>query len=60
MNFRVTLSDIEGGDGIVGKKILVKATATINRSAFGMDTLSKLVSDDVQLCMSVEADKYGA
>jgi polyisoprenoid-binding protein YceI len=58
--FRVTLADIEGSDVATGRKILVKATTTINRSEFGMDTLSKLVSDDVQLCMSVEADKLGA
>jgi polyisoprenoid-binding protein YceI len=59
VNFHVTLSDIEDGDATIGKKILVKATTTINRSAFGMGTLSTIVSDDVQLCMSVEADKYG-
>ena len=58
--FKVTMSDIENGDTALGKKILVKATTIINRSAFGMDTLSTLVSDDVQLCMSVEANKYGA
>ena len=60
VNFMVTLSDIEDGNSTAGKKILVKATTTINRSAFGMDTLSTMVSDDVQLCMSVEANKYGA
>jgi polyisoprenoid-binding protein YceI len=40
------------------ENILVKATTTIRRSEFGMDTLSKLVSDSVQLCMSVKAKKY--
>ena len=49
-----------GGSKQVGEaeNILVKATTTIRRSDFGMDTLSKLVSDFVQLCMSVEAKKY--
>jgi len=40
------------------ENILVKATTSIRRSDFGMDTLSKLVSDSVQLCMSVKAKKY--
>ena len=40
------------------ENILVKATTSIRRSDFGMDTLSKLVSDSVQLCLSVKAKKY--
>ena len=49
-----------GGSKQIGEaeNILVKATTTIRRSDFGMDTLSKLVSDSVQLCMSVKAKKY--
>lgn len=38
--------------------ILVKAGTTIHRSDFGMDTLSRVVQDDVELCMSVEAVRY--
>jgi polyisoprenoid-binding protein YceI len=38
--------------------ILVKATTTVQRSEFGMDSLSSMVSDKVNLCMSVEAEKY--
>jgi polyisoprenoid-binding protein YceI len=49
-----------GGSKQIGEaeNILVKASTTIRRSDFGMDTLSKLVSDSVQLCMSVKAKKY--
>jgi polyisoprenoid-binding protein YceI len=38
--------------------VLVKAGTTIQRSDFGMDTLSRVVHDDVELCMSVEAVRY--
>lgn len=38
--------------------ILVKATTTIQRSEFGMSTLSSMVSDKVNLCMSIEAERY--
>ena len=40
--------------------VLFKATTSIQRSDFGMDTLSSLVSDTVRLCLSVEAIKYQA
>lgn len=56
--FKVELSS--SGDRKVGEAedILVKASTSISRSDFGMDTLSKLVSDSVQLCMTVKAKKY--
>jgi polyisoprenoid-binding protein YceI len=41
-------------------RILVKATTTIQRSEFGMHTLSPVVSDRVNLCMSVDAYRYRA
>ena len=56
--FKVELSGSEGKQVGEAENILVKATTTIHRSDFGMDTLSKLVSDSVQLCMSVKAKKY--
>ena len=56
--FKVELSGSEGKQVGEAENILVKATTTINRSDFGMDTLSRLVSDSVQLCMSVKAKKY--
>ena len=40
--------------------ILVKATTTIQRSQFGIQALSPLVSDKVNLCMSVKAERYKA
>jgi polyisoprenoid-binding protein YceI len=56
--FKVELSGSEGKQVGEAENILVKATTTIHRSDFGMDTLSKLVSDSVQLCMSIKAKKY--
>jgi polyisoprenoid-binding protein YceI len=38
--------------------VLVKAGTIIHRSDFGMDTLSRVIHDDVELCMSVEAVRY--
>lgn len=58
--FDVTLNDIEDSRVEKGDKILVKATTTVKRSDFGMDTLSSVVSDDVSLCMSVEASQYNS
>ena len=40
--------------------IMVKATTTIQRSEFGIKALSPLVSDKVNLCMSVKAERYKA
>ena len=57
--FNVTLTPIkQQGNGTV-ERMLVKARTTINRSDFNMDGMSKLVSDTVTLCMSVEAVRYG-
>ena len=40
------------------QRILVKATTLIRRSEFGLNALSPMVSDSVNLCMSVDAVKY--
>lgn len=40
------------------EKILIKAGAKIRRSDFGMDALSSLIDDEVELCMMVEAVKH--
>ena len=55
--FYVEITEIDGelGDS---DSILVKATTTVQRSEFGMDTLSSVVSDKVNLCMSIEAERY--
>jgi polyisoprenoid-binding protein YceI len=57
--FNVTLTALDDKQIKLAEKILVKATTTINRADFGMDTLASMVNNDVQLCMSVEALKFG-
>ena len=56
--FDVTLTSIDGTWTDKAEKILVKATTSIERTAFGMKALSSMVDDTVTLCMSVEALKY--
>jgi polyisoprenoid-binding protein YceI len=56
--FNVTLTDIKDKTAGEGEQILVKATTKVSRAEFGMDTLSSLVDDNVQLCMSVKARKF--
>jgi polyisoprenoid-binding protein YceI len=53
--FDVTLTSIDGTWTDKAEKILVKATTSIERTAFGMKALSSMVDDTVTLCMSVEA-----
>ena len=40
------------------QRIMVKATTLIKRSEFGLTALSPMVSDSVNLCMSVDAVRY--
>jgi polyisoprenoid-binding protein YceI len=56
--FNVTLTDITDKSAGEGEQIMVKATTKVSRAQFGMDTLSSLVDDNVQLCMSVKARKF--
>ena len=58
LTFHVSLIPISGGKISQAEKVLVKATANLSRAEFGMKALSSLISDDVQLCMTVEAMKY--
>ena len=58
--FEVTLTPVEDASASTASRLLVKATTTIHRSEFEMDNLSKLVSDSVDLCMSVEVVRYSA
>jgi len=60
VSFNVTVLPVKskGESGKSVGKVLVKAGTTIHRSDFGMDTLSRVVNDDVELCMSVEAVRY--
>jgi len=61
VGFHVRLIDKARGMAPRGaERIQVKATTLISRAAFGLDALSPVVSDDVSLCMSVEAERYRA
>jgi len=60
MTFHISLTQISGAKTSQAEKVLVKATANISRTEFGMTALTSLISDDVQLCMTVEAMKYQA
>ena len=56
--FDVTLTPADAGKAGKPGRMLVKATATINRAEFGMDALQSVVEGEVQLCMTVEAQQY--
>ena len=58
VTFHVNLIPMTGKDINTAEKVLVKATASISRAEFGMTSLNSLISDNVQLCMTVEALKY--
>ena len=49
---------LEAKDGKDENMLTVKATTTIQRSEFGMYTLSPVVDDRVSLCMSIDAERY--
>ena len=57
--FQVQLTSMKREAGSKIDKIMAKAGTTISRSDFGMDTLSQLVDDEVELCLSVEAFRHG-
>ncbi len=57
VGFHVELIE-EPDEHAMEKHIHVKATTLINRSKFGLTSLSPMVSDAVSLCMSVDAVKY--
>jgi polyisoprenoid-binding protein YceI len=58
VTFDVTLTPVDSGQTSKKRRILVKATTTINRVEFGMEKFASMVDNDVQLCMTVEAQKY--
>ncbi len=51
----ITELDNDLGDS---DNIIVKAKTTILRSEFGMPSLPSMVDDEVNLCMSAEAERY--
>ena len=58
--FDVTLSHVKDAAGKLTHRMIVKATTTIHRAEFGMDNMSQLVSDSVNLCLTVEVVRYEA
>jgi len=60
VTFQVQLTSMEKEPDSQVEKIEAKAGTTIKRSDFGMDALSQLVDDSVELCMSVEAIRHDA
>lgn len=54
--FYVVLQKVKSEQG--EETLSVKATTTIQRSEFGMYTLSPLVNDRVSLCMMIDAYRY--
>ncbi len=56
--FDVTVTPLDDRSTGEAGTLEVKATATINRADFGMDSLDNFVDGDVQLCMTVKAQKY--
>jgi polyisoprenoid-binding protein YceI len=57
VGFHVQLIESDEKNSEGAQKIIVKASTSILRSEFGIFTMSKLVSDAVNLCMSVDAVK---
>ena len=60
VTFHVSLTPVASENTDRAEKVLVKATASLSRAQFGMTALTTLISDDVQLCMTVKAMKYKA
>lgn len=54
----VTLLPSEKAQAAGEESIILKASTVIDRAEFGMDSLSKLVSNQVELCMMVEVVRY--
>ena len=52
--------DVTEVDGDLGDSdtIMVKATTTVHRAEFGMTSLTNMVDEKVNLCMSIEAERY--
>jgi polyisoprenoid-binding protein YceI len=57
VGFHVKLIE-QATDDVDQQRILIKATTLIRRSEFGLTALSPMVSDSVNLCMSVDAVKH--
>jgi polyisoprenoid-binding protein YceI len=60
VGFHVMLTEKDANINKKGQRIEVKASTKIRRSEFGIISLSPLVSDEVTLCMRVEALRYAS
>jgi polyisoprenoid-binding protein YceI len=60
VGFHVELTEKDASISKKGQRIQVKASTKIRRSEFGIISLSPIVSDDVTLCMRVEALRYAS
>jgi polyisoprenoid-binding protein YceI len=58
VTFAVTLTRLENTPDSAAEKVLVKASTIIDRTEFGMKSLTNIVDETVKLCMTVEALKY--
>jgi polyisoprenoid-binding protein YceI len=60
VGFHVEMIEQESEIGQDGQLVQVKASTRISRAAFGIISMSSVVSDDISLCMQVEAVRYSA
>lgn len=60
VGFHVVLTEKDANITDKGQRIQVKASTKIRRSEFGIISLTPMVSDDVTLCMRVEAVRYAS
>lgn len=60
VGFHVVMNEEDKSINQKGQRIQVKASTKIRRSAFGIISLSPMVSDEVTLCMHVEALRYAS
>ena len=58
VGFHVVMEEQEEEPGESSQRIYVKASTKIRRSEFGIISMAPMVSDDLSLCMRVEAVRY--
>ncbi len=60
VGFHVELNAVDASIADRGQRIKISASTKIRRSEFGIISLSMMASDDVTLCMHIEAVRYSA
>lgn len=58
VRFEVKMATISNKDPLNVADVIVTAKSFINRADFGMDHLNFLVSDEIELCMRIEASLF--